>query len=203
MVSAILMGKWCPFWLQNESILVPFWLHFGPLLGPKCGPFWDHFGPKKKSFWAGKQNHFDFGAGKQICFWSPKNKIGRKRNFKIDLKSRFLDHFGPEKKIPGRKRKFFLGLNFLRNRPKRGRNRPKKAQNRPKIDVFGPFSANFSQFWAIFFEIDRNRPKLFETGRNLPDLELARARASLSQALARAKARRKPRFARFSPRGGA
>ena len=38
------------------SILGPFWVHFGSILGPFLGPFWVHFGSILGPFWV----HFAF-----------------------------------------------------------------------------------------------------------------------------------------------
>ena len=125
----------------------------------------------------------DFGSGKQnqisaSFFIENQNRAG-KQNSKIDEFHR-KSHFWAEKENSGPEKKLKISVQFD-----------------PKSTKFGPFlvqndlkSAFFDQFRPILGQFCRNRRHFIETGgfaaRTFRDLELARARASLSQALARA-----------------
>ena len=167
---------------------------------PIFGTFlFDQIGPKKSHFWVQKDVFFDrkmilFRAPKTIFFGLEKKSFsslenhfpGRKTNLIFDQKcgQKWKSagkeiHFQPPKsKSTGKEIDFLVHFDL-----KMSLKSTKMVhfclifgQKQPKIDVFGPISSKSAGFWS----------KSTETDRNLPDLELARARASLSQALARA-----------------
>ena len=130
-------------------------------MSPFLDPKWNIFGPKKKSFWI--QNDFIFDA---------KKKFEPKKKFKIGPKIKF----GPEKKI-------LFGPHFASFWSQNGLKSTKMSPFRPIFGHFSSKSAHFDRISSKSATFLRNR---LDFDRNLPDLELARARASLSQALARA-----------------
>lgn len=114
----------------------PFWVHFGSNLDLFCGPIWSE-----------KEIFLD---PKRSCFWTHFGSENQNRAEKEIPKIIKIDQNRPENKFRGRKRKFFLGLNFVQNRSILGQNDLKSA-------YFGPKSAFFGPFWPILSCFLRNR----------------------------------------------
>ena len=96
----------------------------------------------------------------------PKNKFRcRKRNSSKSMKIIKIDHFEPEKKIPGRKRKLKIQLKIVQNRPKSGHFGSKKP-------VFGPFWPKIRHFRSISSKPARSEASFSKPARNRPKASL-------------------------------